>query len=236
MQTRINGTNGINGINIVKNEDGLYSIEYKYPSRALIYSLTKTGIIQGGTITDNYQTLVFRATTVKSLKEFQSSLKETNGTTMFPHDTSLKMIYSLSTQLQYLLTKTNVCFFKYDPNNIIVIDDDIFVYVSNEDLVKREKDHLCITMPFANNKNMDFLSPELYQLKSIPEKIHYKSIYYSLGLLVVSNILDEENYALGIDNILKDKILEIAIGKTKLYYFLLRCLDNEITNRTLQYI
>ena len=73
MQTRINGINGINGINIVKNEDGLYSIEYKYPSRALIYSLTKTGIIQGGTITDNYQTLVFRATTVKSLKEFQSS-------------------------------------------------------------------------------------------------------------------------------------------------------------------
>ena len=221
-------------LNIVKNEDEFsYSIEFKYPSRALIYSITKTALIQGGTITDNYKTFTFKAITIQTLKEIQDSLIERNGTKMFPYELSLKMILSLSTQLKFFLTKSKICFFKYDPKNIIVIDG-VFLYLSNEDLVKREEEELHITSPFSKN-NKDYISPELFNVKTIPERINYRTIYYSLGLLVVDNILEMCDYS-GMENVIKEKILEKTIGKSKLYYFLLSFLDRNPMNICFIYI
>ena len=68
------------------------------------------------------------------------------------------------------------------------------------------------------SKNNGFFSPELLNTSSIPIIISYKTIFYSLGLLIL-------------DNITKEMQLE-----TKLYYFLERCLTREPNERYLLYI
>jgi prolipoprotein diacylglyceryltransferase len=122
-----------------------------------------------------------------------------------------------------------------------VIDEEIFIYLSNEELVDREKENLIINLPFSYK---GFLSPELLKLNYIPAKINFKTIYYSLGLLVVYcltevNLLDDKIES-PIDDKIEDKdplneVLKSIIG-TKLYYFLVRSLDKEPKNRSLNYI
>jgi hypothetical protein len=233
-----------NEIKVIKNEEKYsYSIEFSQPSKSLIFSLTNTHLISGATITDNYKTFIFKAITIQTLTEFQKSLIEKR----LNHETSLKMALSLSKQLNYLLTKTNKSFLKYNSKNILVIDEDIFIYLSTEDLVKREKEDLCILMPFSKK---DYISPELLNVKSIPIRINYKTIYYSLGLLIADciSILDEElililtekqekqdKQEMQEETIVLDKI-EKSIGKTNLFYFLSRCLKREAEKRCLIYI
>ena len=236
-----------NEFKIIKDEDDLYSIEFKHQSRTLIYSLTKSRIIAGTTITDNYKTLTFKALSVESFSQFQKRIndKDGNSTITISHEHALRMVLFLSTQLSYLLKKTQKCFFKYEKEKILVIDEEIFVYLSNEDLIDREKDNLIINLPFSHE---GFLSPELLQLNYIPAKINFKTIYYSLGLFIVYSLTEVNLLEDKRENLIKDKIdsdeplnevlndlLKPLIG-TKLYYFLVRSLDKEPKNRSLIYI
>ena len=223
---------------VLKNEiKNSYSIKFKYPSRELIYSLIKSKLIIGTTITDNFSTLTFKALNIQNLKQLQTTLVERNGTKKFSYELSLKMLLSLSKQLNYFLTKTVVCFFKYNPKNVLVLDEEIFLYLSNDDLVKREDEELLIISPFLLE---DYISPELQSITSIPTKINYKTVFYSLGLLIIDSVLEDElSHILEIvkddEKILFDEI-EISIGKTKLFYCLKRCLDKKVENRKVLYI
>ena len=234
-----------NEFNVIKDEDDLYSIEFKQQSMTLIYSLIKPRIILGSTITDNYKTITFKALSVESFPQFQKRINDKDGNSTISHELALRMVFFLSTQLSYLLKNTQKCFFKYEKEKILVIDEEIFVYLSNEELVDREKENLIINLPFSHT---GFLSPELLRLNYIPAKINFKTIYYSLGLLIVYcltevNLLEDKR-----ENPIKDKIdsdeplnkvlnelLKPLIG-TKLYYFLVRSLDKEPKNRSLIYI
>jgi hypothetical protein len=223
-----------NEFTVLKNEiKNSYSIKFKYPSRELIYSLIKSKLIIGSSISDNFHTLTFKSLNIQSLSDFQNSLIERNGTKRFTYELSLRMLLSLSKQLSYLLTKTNVCFFKYNPKNVLVIDEEIFLYLSNDDLVKREDEDFIIITPFSLKH---YISPELQSITSIPTKINYKTIIYSLGLLVANSILEDEfSQLLTDDKLLFDEIKK-SIGTTKLFYCLKRCLDKEVKNRKILYI
>ena len=79
-----------------------------------------------------------------------------------------------------------------------------------------------------------FSNPELLDLNVLPYEISKKCCYYSLGALIVFSLL---NKYLLVGNELKtsqeiDKILE-PLNNTKIYWFLKRCLDNDINNRKL---
>lgn len=226
-----------NEFTVLKNEiKNSYSIKFKYPSRELIYSFIKSKLIIGSSISDNFHTLTFKALNIQSLKQLQNKLVERNGSKRFSYELSLRMLLSLSKQLSYLLKKTNVCFFKYNPKNVLVIDEEIFLYLSNDDLVKRGDQELFIITPFSQKH---YISPELQSITSIPTKINYKTIFYSLGLLVANSILEDEDEFSQLltddDKLLFDEI-EKSIGTTKLFYCLKRCLDKEVKNRKILYI
>ena len=81
-----------------------------------------------------------------------------------------------------------------------------------------------------------FSSPEIINTNKLPALIHYKSCYYSLGLLIVFCYFGE--YLLKGNDIPSKESLEFSLKPiylSKLYWFLLRCLQDNPEKRTLLY-
>jgi hypothetical protein len=154
-----------------------------------------------------------------------------NKTHKLPYITILNIINSLTKQLYYLLENESKCFYTFDPNNILVIDDCKFVYLSNEHLKEIKNNDIYIYNPIS--KTMCYLSPELKNASSIPLITNYKTIFYSLGLFIIDNLLDESFDYNNNEDILNSIS---AIKDSKLYYFLKRTLYKEPNERYLIFI
>ena len=75
-------------------------------------------------------------------------------------------------------------FIGYNPKNILVIDENKFIYLpNNEELHDIEDNNITITYPFSQQDF--FMSPEMFFIKEFPSKIHYKTSYYSLVCLIM---------------------------------------------------
>jgi hypothetical protein len=211
---------------IYKNEkdNTLFTIEFTISSESIINSMIKTKQIIGSSINDDYTSLTFRASSIKSLKKYLS--KRENIT----YDNTLKLIWDLSKQLHYLITIEHECFYEYIIENIIVIDNDKFIYISNEDLLKLSKTNkIQFTKPFNRE---GFISPEVFKINKIPSELNYKTIYYSLAVLAVYFLFDKNinNNDLSNEENLK------PIEGTKLFGLLIRCLYEDPERRTIIYI
>ena len=169
-------------------KETLYKIKFTNQSYSLLRSIIKTNIIIGSTITEDYKSLIFQAISVKTLTQYQAYLKNTHSS--LDIEKVLKMIYYLSTQLKYLINNENKCFYRYNPDNILVIDETKFIYLSNDDLLKTETEteieietkHIQFNTIFSREW---FISPEILKINTIPETVNYKTIYYSLGALII---------------------------------------------------
>jgi hypothetical protein len=212
-------------VEIVKTENDknhcYYTIKINQPDRSLLLSLTKSGVLLGATISDQYQSITFRANKVEM---YHNNKRQT-------YETALQCFYHLSKQMEYLITKENKCFYRLDPKKIIVIDDNKYIYVNtthNELLEIEEGENLVLYLPFQKNA---FDSPEIKKVTQIPAKIHYKTLYYSLAkfiLFLLSNDESEEE---------QEEQQELKkIKGTKLFYTLERCLQEEPKKRSLLFI
>ena len=145
------------------------------------------------------------------------------------------MAYYLSRQLSYLIKYESKCFYTYDTNNIFVIDDNIFVYLSQEHLKHIKNDNICIYSPIAKSNN--YLSPELSNSTTLPIIINYKTIFYSLGLLLIESLQSDEQSEQSEQSISSELDNKLdSFKETKLYYFLERCLKPHPNERYLLYI
>ena len=79
-----------------------------------------------------------------------------------------------------------------------------------------------------------FSNPEVYQLTRLPTIINYKCCYYSFGSLIVFCLLhiyllvgNEFKTTKEIDNII------YPLFNTKMYWFIKRCLEDDINRRRL---
>jgi len=148
----------------------------------------------------------------------------------------LCLIQSLSFQIKWF-ESNNLTFLGWNLEDIIVIDDFYFFISTNKFL-----------QPFHFHLGMDFIelfipcekpyfsSPEIVNINKLPASIHYKSCYYSLGLLIVFCSFGE--YLLkGNDIPSKERQENILkpIYLSKLYWFLQRCLQDEPEKRILLY-
>ena len=143
--------------------------------------------------------------------------------------TCIKLIDDLSKQL-FCINKLGYGFYGFDINDILVIDN-TFIFCSTQYLLELDNTNIIFTSLI---KKPYFSNPELIKLTSLPAKINHKCCYYSLGLLVVFLLMNkyllvgnEFKTSKEIDNILQ------PINNTKIYWFLKRCLDDDINNRKL---
>jgi hypothetical protein len=215
--------------------NSLYTIEFpSYTnSQLLINSITKTKIIIGATVTNDYTSVSFKASSVRQYKR-------DTYTCTYTYTKGLQMVKNLASQLEYLIVKTHNTFIGYNPSNIIVIDENKFIYLSNEHLHSIDKkNNITITSPFT--KDDFFLSPELENTKIIPSSIHYKTSYYSLACLIIYVFTSEEmkiyqNNDNENDNNISGMLDFLSIKETKLYWLLERCLVQEPKKRCILFI
>ena len=225
-----------------------YSINFAINSETLIRSISNTKIILGMTTSENYDIVSFNATSVESFKQYRDSQKEMR------YDSTLKMVLDLSLQLNYLLKTYNQAFLGYNPDNLIVVDGNKYIYLTTEYLLninendeeendeevkEKGKEEVTITCPFSQD---DFLlSPELYNVKELPANVHYKTIYFSLGSLIIYGLIGNTDFLKDEDDKpiyqkLNDTLECLPIRGSKLYWLLKRCLDEEPKRRSIIFI
>ena len=162
-----------------KEQSTLFMIKFQVNSESLINSMIKTKLIIGSLISDNYKDLTFRASSVKSLKKFISNKENIN------YENTLKLIVSLTKQIQYLILSECECFYEYIFENIIVIDDDKFIYLSNDDLLKlSESNNFHFTKPFNRE---GFISPEILKIVSCHDASKFAMIMINIYIYIYYN-------------------------------------------------
>jgi hypothetical protein len=232
----------------IKKENNIYELEFKTSNYELINSLLKTRIIQGGSTDQTYKRIYFKADRVKTLKQYKHDKKMTTGKHVLSVSDIAKLIRCSAIQLNYLIQTHNCSILGYNPEDILVINDTTFAYIGNELIEKIDEDTQCvmISCPYSTK---DFLfSPEFLAIKEIPAYIHFKSSYFSFGLLIIYALLEEDDfYSEYINNYINNSdpknhnnpstILNVLnnhpIKNSKLYWLLSRCLVEEAKDRSI---
>jgi hypothetical protein len=204
-----------------------YSLQILRCSTHDIYdSLIQTNILSNVFFyseSDGVESIIFTAERICPLSMF---LKKGLLTT----SQSIKMIHDLSKQIAYLETKLHA-FYGFNLDDILVINDDIFIIASAKHLSEMNSKDKCIYFYTPIDKPY-FSSPELNELTRLPSKINYRLSYYSLGALVLFCLT---NIYISAELRELHQILEI-ITYPKLYWFLKRCFNEKCEQRILLFI
>jgi hypothetical protein len=236
-----------------KNDKTMYKIELYYISPSLLRSLIKTGLIKGGTITDDYKSLRFKALSVKSFAKYKEDHSGKRGSSKLSINVVSQILESLIKQLNYLILYEHKTILGYTPDNIIVINDTIFAYLVSDLIADiNPKDNLAIISCPFNVKDF-YVSPEMLRIKVLPSYIHYKTAYFSLGFLILNAVIEEENLYIEylkeyikddlkekngyvINDKIKEYLNQLHFKDTKLYWLLSRCLVEDPEKRSIQLI
>jgi len=224
-------------IKITKERD-IYRIAFKTQQYHLINSLLKTRIIKGGSTDETYKNIFFKADKVRTFHQYQHDIKQTHGKKSLLVSDAAKMIRSLVMQLSHLIDKESHTILGYAPEEIIVINDQTFAFLGSELVAKiNEVSNMAmISCPYLTTDF--FLSPELLAIKELPSFVHYKTAYFSLALLVIYTIMEDNDfYTEYINHKHSEDILKVLnnhpIKNTKLFWLLSRCLVDDAKDRSI---
>jgi hypothetical protein len=211
---------------LYKNKNSFsYALQLKEPNENKILFITLlTNLIPNAFLheEDDKQSIIF---TAESVTPITANAVKSNIN---------QMIKCLSNQLEYFHSN-NLAFYGFDNDDIIVINDTLFLIVNNKYCKTLDKERkITFYGPFPKPY---FSSPELTTIKCLPTQIDYQTSYYSLGALIVYYLFDfnSTNFIDLKRESLEDKVFE-SILNTKLYWFLKRCLNDNPKKRILLYL
>lgn len=226
---------------IYKKANSIYEIHFRYTAYSIVNSLIRSKLITGSSTNETYNRITFKAESVKTYSQFLSDYAVKIGRKELLVSDAVKLIRSLVTQLSYLLEKEFSTILGYNPEEIIVINDEKFAFLGSE-LVSNfdvNTEQAMISCPFLPTDF--FFSPEILKITELPAYVNYKISYFSLGCLVIYSILgDDDFYKEYLMHKQPLKILEELnnhpIKNTKIYWLLSRCLVEEPKNRSIIFI
>jgi hypothetical protein len=201
--------------NLVKTGNYMYNLHIKGDNRKPLYlSLLKTKQLTNIFYNSEENSICFTAGKIETLDSFL----ETHVVT---ESLCIKMIDTLTQQIK-CLEAHKYAHYGHNIDDILVIDDDIFININANTLLPINEDNtITFLSPFSCPY---FVSPLIKQITILPTKIPSKEGYYSLATLVIYCLLNED---LDLD---KDKLETILkpIFYTKIYWFLKHCLIQRI--------
>ena len=232
-------------------------------SQLFFKSLLDSKILTGSSVNSSYSSISFYASAVVKLKDWLLS-GGSDGSGRISYNSAIHLVYSLSKQQKYL-ENNKLGFVYFNVDDIVVIDDSTFICVnpslceelfwlppkefnqtpSTHCAVSTDRStssgKMTICRPF--NRANCFCSPELLRIDSLPASVHYKTSYYSLGLLAIFCLFGYDGRCSTFDNAAHvygshQNILSVLepILNTKLYFYLLRCLSVHAENRHLFFV
>lgn len=198
-------------------------LSFHEPNEIFCRALADSKLFGGITITQTFTQVSFYAKNVRSLRELLSQRRE-----KLQYIEGVKIAQGIGQQLFYL-EKYAHTFSWFNLDDILVIDDSSFLCVGLEQLMPIDAfGRILFTTPFSNKH--PHIAPEIQQLMTLPSYATYKAAYYSLGSLIT--------FCLAVDDEKSTKMplrLEF-IAHTKLYWFLLRCINTEPSARLLLFL
>lgn len=202
-------------VSIKKMKDNKYKIDYEEGEYKHFWKFVKELVGEKNS---------FEAHSVVSLKEL---LKEKKNMLSYHH---LSLFFKQVGDQYVNLEKDGYGKVFVNLEDIVVIHKNkekkgsVFLCLGLEDVFEIEKNIININFPYKKSRVSTFFSPELKNGKKFPLKIKKQSCIFSLCALIVSCLKPDfnlENYREGLS----------SIEETKLYYALLRCLEEEPYNR-----
>ena len=198
-------------------------LSFQEPNDFFCRALADSKLFGGITITQTFTQISFYAKNVRSLQELLSQRRE-----KLQYDECVKMAQCIGQQLFYL-EKYAHTFSWFNLDNILVIDDTSFLCIGLEQLMPVDTfGRIWFTTPFSNKH--PHIAPEIRRLYILPSYVTYKATYYSLGSLITFCLATDTDYGIPDKNVLE------FIADTKLYWFILRCIDNEPNARLLLFV
>lgn len=203
-------------VSIKKMKEGSYKIDYEEGNYKHYWKFVKELI---GEKNGN-----FEAKSVVSLKEL---LNEKKKSLSYHH---LSLFFKQVGNQYVNLEKDGYgkVFIKLDDIIVIHKNEDkrgsIFLCLGLEDVFEIDKTDIKINFPYKKSRVSTFFSPELKNGKTFPLKIKKTSCIFSLAALICSCVKPDFT----LEN--KKEHL-ISLEETKLYYGLLRCLEEDPYNR-----
>jgi len=197
-------------------------LSFHEPNEVFCRALADSKLCGGITITQTFTQASFYAKNVCSLRELLSQRRE-----KLQYFECVKLAQCIGQQLFYL-EKYAHTFSWFNQDSIIVVDESFFLCVGLEQLMPVDAlGRIWFTTPFSNKQ--PHIAPEIKRLYILPSYVTYKAAYYSLGSLITFLLTDAE-YGELYKNIIG------FIADTKLYWFLLRCIDDEPSARLLLFV
>jgi hypothetical protein len=230
---------------IIERENHIFSIQFPIHSEQIIKSIIKPRILLGATSTNEFQTLIFKAVSVKSFQIFKEELFKSTGSHSLPANLAAKLAIDLGRQIQYLITEYNQTILGVNPENLFVVDDNIFIYLSSEYLTEISPNSETMMVCYPIKPTYFFCAPEILTITEIPVNIHYKTSYFSVGILLLYALMNTKSYEFYEEYIQEEfehsrkvknicgHLNQIPIRQTKLSWFIERCLVEEAENRSI---
>jgi hypothetical protein len=195
-----------------------------------------------------YKTLTIEASKIEPLSSFLKHNKK-----HLEYSDMERLIEMIGRQLYHLEEEQNkgISIFHLDDITVFHSNDTVYFSITNEEHIHDidDENHMELTIPSSSNshprhtsKNIAFYSPEYKEFmskKSLPYAIHFKSSYYSFGLLclycyVTRDISQITATATATATAANDSHFESLVAPilhTKIYWFLKHVLRKIPTER-----
>lgn len=170
-------------------------------------------------ISSSKKEIKFKALEVNTLK---SVLKKQDN--KLEYMAVVNLLHNLAS-IKKELEKNSLMFVNLDIDDIIVIDSNKFLFINYNNIYKLDANNE-ITVDSVMEKS-ELNGEEIDEFHEIPLKISIKSVYYNIGNLLVYCLFNK---------VYKDEETINPIYYTKLYWFLMRCLNKELNDRVFLFI
>jgi len=190
-------------------------------------SIHESCLLSGSSINSKGNSISFYAASIQSL-----DLEGQNKKRPLSYNTFIHLVCSLSKQQQYL-ENYGFSFYGIHLSDILVIDECRFVIINPtmcKEIGGASSSSINLTGPFLRSSSISFFSPELLVIDHLPASLHYKTFYYSLGLLAIYYLFGPTTTNDHFELQLK------PIAYTKLYFFILRLLKKNPEDRYMIFI
>ena len=198
-------------------------LSFHEPNEVFCRALADSKLCCGITITQTFTQASFYAKNVCSLRELLSQRRE-----KLQYFEGVKLAQCIGQQLFYL-EKYAHTFSWFNLDTILVIDESSFLCVGYEQLMQVDPfGRIWFTTPFS--LKLPHIAPEIQRLTTLPSWVSYKAAYYSLGSLIIFCLAEDDEKSTKVQLRLE------FIADTKLYWFLLRCIDSDPSARLLLFV